>query len=170
MKFHTTHRSAEAVLPAHTRMRPMHEPDLPGVSRLERTGQPFPWPLWCFRTQLRKGASCWVLEQGKEIIGFGIVAFAADSAHIMNMSVAPEHRRRGMGRRILLHLLAVARQRHSRRAWLEVRPTNRAAILLYRKLGFRTRQIRKGYYLARTGRQKALVMARPLRSSVNKTL
>lgn len=142
------------------RLRPMREPDLRHVFRLERLSQPTPWPMSLFRRQLRGGASCWVLERGRQIIGFGIVDFVADWAHVMNMCVAPEFRRQGLGRRLLLHLLGVASQRGFRRAWLEVRVTNRPAILLYTRLGFRTRRIRKGYYRTREGLRDCLVMVR----------
>jgi ribosomal-protein-alanine N-acetyltransferase len=157
------HSLVKGALPANIRLRPMQETDLPGVHRLEVTSQPVPWPLWYFRGLLRQGVSCWVLEENKEIVGFGIVAFAKLRAHIMNMCVAPEYRRRGLGRRIMLHLQIVARQHHCRWVWLEVRPTNRPAIVLYRKLGFRAKQVLKGYYPNRMGRQNGLLMACPIR-------
>jgi ribosomal-protein-alanine N-acetyltransferase len=150
------------VLPGHLRLRPMHEPDLPAVYMLEKRCQLDPWPLWYFRRMLRKGASCWVLEHNGEVVGFGIVSMVRHWAHIMNMCVAPNYRRRGLGRRILIHLLATAKLRHANHAWLEVRPTNRPAILLYRKQGFRSKHIRKDYYRTRHGRQNAIVMARQL--------
>jgi ribosomal-protein-alanine N-acetyltransferase len=143
----------------------MQQADLAGVQRLEAVSQPLPWPLWLFRRQLRSGASCWVLEADGEIAGFGIVAIKKHRAHIMNMCVARGYRRRGLGRRIMLHLLDVARHRHCKAAWLEVRRSNRPAVLLYRKLGFRTRQICKGYYPTRRGKLNGAVMARPLRCS-----
>jgi ribosomal-protein-alanine N-acetyltransferase len=149
-------------LPGQLRLHPMHVSDLPAVYMLERQCQPDPWPLWFFRRLLRRGASCWVLEDNGEIVGFGIVNMVRRWAHIMNMCVAPGYRRRGLGRRILIHLLAMAKLRHAQHAWLEVRPTNRPAILLYRKMGFRKKHVRKDYYRSRRGRQNAIVMARRL--------
>lgn len=143
------------------RLRPMRTSDLPAVYRLEVMSQPMPWPLPFFRRQLRTGASCWVLTEGEAVIGFGIVAVARGMAHVMNMCIAPACRRRGLGRRLMLHLLDVARRHHCKRVWLEVRATNRPAVTLYRRLGFRTRLVAKGYYRTRRGRQNALVMARP---------
>ncbi len=166
MSVHITHPSIDTALSDSIRLRPMQESDLPGVHRLEVRSQPLHWPLWFFRSQLRKGASCWVLEEGEEILGFGILACEKNGAHIMNMCVAPQYRRRGLGRRILLHLLGIAKHRRCRRAWLEVRRSNRPAILLYRKLGFRGTQIRKSYYPGRKGRQNGLLMARPVRSPI----
>ena len=161
-----SHNSSNSLVPANIRLRPMHESDLADVHRLEVTSQPIPWPRWFFRRQLRKGASCWVLEEGNKIVGFGIIAFVKDWAHIMNMCVARDYRRRGLGRRIMLHLLGLASKRHCRRVWLEVRPSNWPAILLYRKLGFHKKMIRKGYYRTRTGRQNGVVMVRALRSKI----
>ena len=169
MIIHMNYSSVKTELPAGIRLRSMQESDLPGVYRLEVMSQPLPWPRWFFRRQLRTGASCFVLEASNEIIGFGIVAIVKTRAHIMNMCVAPGYRRHGLGRRIMLHLLNVARQRHCRRVWLEVRRTNRPAILLYRKLGFRTKQVLKGYYPTRKGLQNGLVMARAVRSLVKHT-
>jgi ribosomal-protein-alanine N-acetyltransferase len=92
------------------------------------------------------------------VVGFGIVAMVKDWAHIMNMCVAPGFRRRGLGRRIMLQLLQVAKRRHASHAWLEVRPTNHPAINLYRKMGFRRIQIRKNYYVIPSGKENAIVM------------
>ena len=163
MILHMTPSPVSIAVPAGLRFRPMQEADLNSIHGLEVMSQPLPWPRWFFRRQLRTDASCWVLEEGEHLIGFGIVAFIKDGAHIMNMCVAPGYRRRGLGRRIMLQLLSSARQHHCRRVWLEVRPTNRAAILLYRKLGFRQKQVIKGYYRSPGGGQNALYMARPLR-------
>lgn len=145
-----------------TYLRPMQQRDLPAVYRLEEASQVFPWPHWFFRRILRRHASCWILEIDNEVIGFGILAMEKGHAHIMNMCVASGYRRRGLGRRILLQLLTIAKKQHARKVWLEVRTGNRPARLLYRKLGFRSEAIRRGYYLAPHGRQNAIIMARKL--------
>lgn len=143
------------------RLRAMQDKDLRAVYKLEKLCQTRPWPNWYFRKQLRT-ASCWVLEHHGMVIGFGIVTMVKTWAHIMNMCVAPSYRRRGLGHRILLHLLQIASQQHASHVWLEVRPSNLPAISLYRKLGFRKIQIRKNYYLTPSGRENAVVMVRRL--------
>ncbi len=158
-----SHSTDRAELSANIRLRPMHEPDLPDVHRLEVVSQPVPWPLWFLRRQVRTDASCWVLEDREEIIGFGILGLTKRRAHIMNVCVAPSYRRLGLGHRIMLHLLETARKHHCQRVWLEVCRTNRSAIRLYRKLGFRKYRTLKGYCPRRMGRQNGLLMARPLR-------
>jgi ribosomal-protein-alanine N-acetyltransferase len=146
---------------ATTHIRSMHNRDLPAVYRLEKACQPIAWPYWYFRRALAS-SSCWVVEKNSEIIGFGILRMEKSHAHIMNICVAPEHQHQGLGKRIMLHLLSVAKKMHARDSWLEVRSTNRIAIILYRKLGYRSISIRKNYYPMRRGRQNAIIMARKL--------
>ncbi len=140
----------------------MQQRDLAAVYELEKLCQAYPWPRWWFRKTLRAGASGWLLEKEGKVIGFGILKTDKARAHILNMCVSPEHRRRGLGRRIMLQLLVIARKRHTRQAWLEVRSSNHTAIQLYRKLGFHMQGIRKHYYPTRTGRENAIIMARKL--------
>lgn len=158
MKFENT-STYEPQISARIRLRAMQDKDLRAVYKLEKLCQPRPWPNWYFRKQLRS-ASCWVFEHHGMVIGFGIVSMIKNWAHIMNMCIAPSYRRRGLGHRILLHLLKIAGQQHASHAWLEVRPTNLPAISLYRKLGFRKIQIRKNYYVTPSGRENAIVMVR----------
>jgi ribosomal-protein-alanine N-acetyltransferase len=60
------------------------------------------------------------------------------------------------------HLLATARRHGARIAYLEVRPSNAAAIRLYTDLGFRHVGTRRGYYPAHAGREDAYVLSTPL--------
>ncbi len=136
----------------------MQARDLPAVYRLEEASQIYPWAHWFFRRILRQHASCWVLEKDTEVIGFGILRMEKGHAHIMNMCVDAAYRRRGLGRHILLQLLTIAKKQQARKVWLEVRENNRSAHLLYRKLGFRSTAIHKGYYLTQNGRQNAIIM------------
>lgn len=145
-----------------THFRPMLDQDLPAVYRLEKQCQTTPWPRWFFLSALRTGTTGWVLEIDGKIIGFGMVRTKRGRAHIQNMCVLAEYRHRGMGRRIMLQLMTVAKKQHARKAWLEVRTTNRAALILYRKLGFRVTGFHKRYYVTSSGRKSAFVMSRKL--------
>lgn len=141
------------------RLRPILTADLPAVLRLERQSYPTPWHGWYYRRLLRRRASCWVFEQNAMIVGYGVMRYSRGWAHIMNLCIAPHFRRRGLGRRMLLHLLREAQGKGARRAWLEVHPDNRVAIALYRSLGFATQYRRRGYYRASPQRQRdALIM------------
>jgi [ribosomal protein S18]-alanine N-acetyltransferase len=77
---------------------------------------------------------------------------------VMNIAVAPEHRRRGIARSLMERLFEVTARDAQRGYTLEVRVSNEAAIRLYEALGFRARGIRRGYYT--DNREDALIMWR----------
>lgn len=141
------------------RFRPMQEADLAAVIAIEEAAYVFPWSEGIFRDCLRVGYSCWVLEQGPAVAGYGVMAVAAGECHILNLCVDPQCHRRGLGRLLLERLLKLAADHQAESAFLEVRPSNRPAIALYEKFGFSEVGIRRGYYPARPGREDALILA-----------
>ena len=140
-------------------LRPMRESDLDAVLAIERRAYEFPWTPGIFRDCLLANYPAWVLAQEGRLLGYGVVSLAADEAHVLNLCTAPEAQGRGHGRRLLRALLQVARGRGARRVFLEVRPSNAAAIALYHDEGFNEIGRRPRYYPARNGREDALVMA-----------
>jgi ribosomal-protein-alanine N-acetyltransferase len=144
------------------RMRDMSEADLAWIVPIERRAYPFPWPATFFRKCLRSRCICRVMERGGTILGYGVVAVENRRAHVLNLCVRPEFQGRGLGTRLLTHLLALARRRGARYALLEVRPSNYAARGLYQRLGFVRSGVRNRYYPAEAGREDALILTRPL--------
>lgn len=141
-------------------LRPMREDDLDAVMAIELRAYPFPWSRGIFRDCLRADYPAWVLQrEDDELIGYGVLSVAADEAHVLNLCTASQVQGRGHGRRLLLALLKVARARGVQRVFLEVRPSNGAAIALYVSEGFCEIGRRPRYYPAHAGREDALVMA-----------
>ena len=140
-------------------LRPMRESDLDAVLAIERRAYEFPWTLGIFRDCMLANYPAWVLAQGEGIVGYGLLSLAADEAHVLNLCTAPEAQGQGHGRRLLRALLQLARARGAKRVFLEVRPSNAAAIALYDAEGFNEIGRRPRYYPARNGREDALVMA-----------
>ena len=140
-------------------LRPMREADLDAVMEVERHAYPFPWTRGIFRDCLRAGYPAWVLERDGAIIGYAVLSIAAGEAHILNLCVDPGIQREGHGRRLLRALLQVARGHRAERVFLEVRPSNDAAIALYDSEGFNEIGRRPRYYPAIGGREDAIVMA-----------
>ncbi len=68
------------------------------------------------------------------------------SVHVVSMGVVPSRRRRGIGRRLLMAAVRGARRAGADRVRLEVSTRNRAAVGLYRSLGFETKRRRPDYY------------------------
>jgi ribosomal-protein-alanine N-acetyltransferase len=140
----------------------MTEADLPAVVAVERSAYAFPWSEGIFRDCLRVGYVCRVVELAGDIIGHGILSVGAGEAHILNICVREEFRCRGVGRRLMDYLLERGRVSGMTEAFLEVRPSNTAAIRLYQSMGFRQVGLRRGYYQAVGGREDAAVLRRML--------
>lgn len=132
--------------------------DLDDVVAIESTIYPFPWSLGNFRDSLRAGYHCPALRLDGELIGYAVLMFALDEAHLLNLSVAARHQRRGYGEFMLRQLLRKAREHGVKRMYLEVRPSNASAIALYAKHGFAEIGRRRGYYPAHGGREDAIVL------------
>jgi ribosomal-protein-alanine N-acetyltransferase len=136
--------------------------DLPTVASIEREAYDYPWTENIFRDCLRVGYCCVVLEIGGETVGYAVLSLAAEEAHLLNLCVRPACQRRGLGAEFLEWMLARARAGGAREVFLEVRPSNHAALRLYERAGFRRIGLRRNYYRAAGGREDAVVLARVL--------
>ena len=143
-------------------LRPMREDDIEAVLEIELRAYPFPWTRGIFQDCLRANYPAWVLQRDGRIVGYGLLSMAADEAHVLNVCAAPEEQGQGHGRRLLRALLQLARGRGAQRVFLEVRPSNPAAIALYHAEGFNEIGRRPRYYPSKGGREDAIVMAKEL--------
>ena len=142
------------------KIRRMDAEDLPEVLDIENQNYEFPWSEGvfadCFQTMTY---TCWVcVNDADQVVGYAIISAIVGEAHIMNISVSPSLQGRGIGRKLLNHLIDYARPR-AEKVFLEVRPSNPGAIHLYRSCGFKDIGIRKGYYPAQNGREDAIMLA-----------
>ncbi|MCB5191187.1 ribosomal protein S18-alanine N-acetyltransferase [Methylobacillus arboreus] len=151
-----------AVLKPDATLRPMQLDDLDTVARIEPTIFPYPWTRGNFSDSLESGYSCWVYEQDSEIFGYAVLMLVLDEAHLLNVSIAAPRQGKGYGRSLLAHMMDVARQHGALNMFLEVRPSNYAAISLYESMGFNEMAIRRGYYPAPYGREDAVLMGAAL--------
>ena len=144
------------------RFRPMQEADLEEIMGIERRCYRYPWTRLIFNDCLRAGYCCWVCERLGMIEGYGVTSVAAGESHLLNLCVRPESQQQGIGRKLLLHLISLARRHNAEMMFLEVRPTNAAARALYESMGFNELGSRREYYPADLGREDALILARVL--------
>jgi len=144
-------------------IRPMTEADVGSVVALERASYQFPWSEGIFRDCLRVGYTCRVVTAGNRVIGYGVMSLGAGEAHILNLCIDVGFRCQGIGRRMLDYLLDKGAAAGMTEAFLEVRPSNTAAIRLYLSVGFDQVGMRKGYYQAVGGREDAAVLKLGLR-------
>jgi len=152
-----------AAVEPRTEIRLMLPADLKSVAQVESDAYDYPWNLGIFRDCLLAGYHSIVLDVAGVVTGYGIMSTAAAEAHILNICVHSGVRRLGFGRRLLNALMVKAHDAEVARAFLEVRPSNSAAINLYRTAGFVEIGVRSGYYQAEQGREDAIVLAASLR-------
>ncbi len=136
----------------------MQEADLAEVAAVESAAYSHPWTRGNFADSLRSGYASRTLRANGELLGYFVILVAAGEAHLLNLTVAPAHQRRGHGGALLREVVAIAREQGARNLFLEVRPSNAAAQALYERFGFRRIAVRRGYYPAGAGREDALVL------------
>lgn len=140
-------------------IRLLDQADLPQVLDIERQAYSHPWSesifLDCFRENYRLWAAC----QGDTLVGYAVVAYMFDEAHLLNLCVHPGWQGQGTGRRLLRHLLVEAAHDQIWQTLLEVRLSNKAAYRLYSGEGFEEIGRRPNYYPGADGREEARVMA-----------
>jgi [ribosomal protein S18]-alanine N-acetyltransferase len=128
-----------------TSVRRLAYSDLPGVISIERRSFPAPWSLAMFVLELSKPSGiCLVASEGDELLGYLVCSRYDRVWHLMNVAVAPERRRRGVATRLISQLIAEGGGELP--FTLEVRVSNRDAIAMYERLGFRSAGVRPRYY------------------------
>jgi [ribosomal protein S18]-alanine N-acetyltransferase len=137
---------------------PMRMDDVARVIEIEQASFPTPWPRDAYAHELRENRlACYlVARMMHQVVGYTGMWIILDEAHVTTIAVAPEHRRRRIGERLLVALLDEAMRRGARWVTLEVRKTNAGAQTLYRKYGFKEIGVRRGYYS--DNREDAIVM------------
>lgn len=134
------------------------ETDIDAVLKIEYAAFSHPWTRGIFLDSL-KSYEVWLMFEGSQQVGHGVINVIIDEAHLLNITVKPESQGRGLGLRLLEHLMARAAQLKAGECFLEVRSSNQAAYRLYERYGFNEIGRRRDYYPAPGGREDALVMA-----------
>lgn len=142
-----------------TLIRPMRESDVEAVSAVERAAYDYPWTAGIFRDCLNVGYSCWVHLVRDDVVGHAIMSYGAGEAHLLNLCVDPDWHGQGIGKRLLHRVIRDAERLGASRIFLEVRPSNAAAVRLYQHTGYAQIGRRRDYYPDVEGREDALVMA-----------
>ena len=135
--------------------------DLNAIEKIERSSYRTPWSRSMFAGELAKPSSISLGAfdpENAQLLGYLIISRYVDAWHVMNLAVAPKHRRKHIAAG-LLEQLFVATAGEGRRGYtLEVRVSNDVAISLYEQAGFKARGVRRGYYT--DNREDALIMWR----------
>lgn len=138
--------------------REMQTGDLGAVLQIEPVIYSHPWTHGNFIDSLKAGHQAWVMMLNDEIIAYSVMMLVLDEAHLLNLSVAKSHQKKGLGRILLTYMVERACMLGAAHMFLEVRASNVSAIALYEKMGFIKSSVRIGYYPAKTGREDAVLM------------
>lgn len=140
-------------------IRRMQDDDLQAVHRLETAIFKDPWTYNNFKSEIENNKFSYpcVMLADQSIIGYAVVWYFSTEVHISNFAIHPDHRKKGLGERLLNHILHKFKTYET--AYLEVRRSNMAAINLYSKYAFKTLYTRTAYY---SDGEDALVMVKYL--------
>lgn len=103
----------------------------------------------------------WLTRAEGAPLGFLVAWHVADELHVLGVAVAEHVRREGLGRALMIQAQAYAARSAIRLVLLEVRRSNRAAIRLYRSLGFSAMGLRPGYYADREDAVEMMLVLDP---------
>jgi len=143
-------------------VRPMTLDDLPSVLEIDRLSFALPWPERSFRFELTENDAAHLIVAesvwgGRErAVGYLGYWLLVDEMHISTLAVHPDVRGQGIGEGLLLAGLEHARRHGAEMSTLEVRPSNSAALALYRKHGYDLVGRLRAYY--RDNHEDALLM------------
>ena len=118
------------------------------VHKIEEDCFSIPWSEKSFYDELTKNkmAIYIVAKEDDEIVGYGGMWHVINEGHITNIAVKKQHRKKGIGTKIINALIDIAKEKEMIGITLEVRVSNDIAKSLYKKSGFIIEGIRKEYY------------------------
>ena len=129
------------------------------VFGIEQLSNSTPWSYSSFLDCMRKDYEFYVCLENEKVQGFFIASFS-----LLNISVAPNMKRQGIGNELLKKVEAIANKFGINEIFLEVRESNKEAISFYKTNEFLEIGLRKNYYKLYDGREDALIFSKKLRN------
>lgn len=129
----------------------MKKEDVDQVVALEQISFTMPWSRNLFLSEFRSPLVSTLMvaladTPKRTVIGYIVFWHVADEMHILNLATAPEFKRQGVAKKLVLAAMKRAYQKGAAKAFLEVRASNAAAQKLYSSLGFTGTSVRREYY------------------------
>ena len=128
---------------------PMNADHLEELEKLERICFSRPWSRKMLAEELENQCAAFLVAQDsitQQVMGYAGLLVMADEGYITNVAVFPEFRRQGVAAKLIAVFENFARGNKLAFLTLEVRPSNAAAIALYKGFGFEEVGRRKNYY------------------------
>lgn len=148
------------------RIVPMNADHLEELERLERICFSRPWSKRMLGEELENQCAAFLVAEDENgtVLGYAGLLVMLDEGYITNVAVFPEYRRLGVAAKIIDVYMNFAAANDLAFLTLEVRPSNEAAIALYRRFGFEEVGRRKNYY--DLPKEDALILTRYFKEDV----
>lgn len=143
-------------------VRGMQLNDIDTVYAIELVAHIAPWSREILHDCVLVGYDCRVLEVDNTLASYVINRYYENICHVLNLCVAPASQNKGYGRFLLQNVIDSLKDTDFSTVLLEVRPSNAAALHLYRKMGFRQVGIKKDYYSEGPELEDAIVLQKNL--------
>lgn len=131
------------------------------VAALEKRCFSDPWSENSIASELKNPLSLWLVAlDGEEVLGYIGSQSVQGESDMMNVAVAPTHRRQGIAEALVAQLSAQLKALGNESLTLEVRASNAGAIALYEKMAFEQAGRRPNYY--RNPKEDALILRKVL--------
>ncbi len=104
------------------------------------------WNFNMLESEFKSGSVFFGAKDGNKVVGYVCAKTILDEADINNVAVLPEYRRQGIAQKLINCLISYCKTNGIYKFTLEVNANNSAAKNLYKKTGFETAGVRKGYY------------------------
>jgi ribosomal-protein-alanine N-acetyltransferase len=140
----------------------MLETDIPEIDRLEKQIFTDPWPSSAFRDIfVNDEIKAVVVEINEEIVAYAVYTIGFGESRLANIAVTSDYRRKSIAKTLLNNIFKIVKEADCEYIFLDVRPSNLAAINLYKKFGFTELYQKPNYY--HSPKEDVLVMLKRLR-------
>ena len=117
------------------------------ILEIEKSSFSSPWSANAFGEEISRPVSrLWAVMTDGSFSGYICFWILAGEIHLMNIAIHPDKRGKGLGRYLLAKMIETGESQGIETAWLEVRPSNPIAKILYEKVGFKETGRRPRYY------------------------
>ncbi len=135
----------------------MKEEDIDDILNISSLSFSISWSKDSYTQELTNPIARYIVAKiDNKVVGFVGTWIVLDEAHITNIAIHPNYRKKGIGSKLLSEFLEYCKSQGCVAFTLEVRSGNKAAQALYEKHNFRQEGIRKGYY--EDNKEDAIIM------------
>ncbi|MGN1318934.1 MAG: ribosomal protein S18-alanine N-acetyltransferase, partial [Lachnospirales bacterium] len=126
---------------------PMTLEHIDGIMEIEKDSFAIPWTRKSVESELKNKLAIYIVALlDNKVVGYGGMWHVVTEGHITNIAVHKDYRNKGIGDSLVKKLIEIAYEKEMIGLTLEVRPSNEAALKLYKNNGFKLEGIRKEYY------------------------